>query len=65
MESEAASRLIREQPSQLYGSGYGVYSVVQRLKLTFNDDCQFQIHSAVGEETTISFNAPLKTEQQA
>ncbi len=65
MEADAASRLIREQPSQPYGSGYGVYSVVQRLKLTFNDDCQFQIHSVVGEGTTISFKAPIKAEKQA
>ena len=62
MEPDAASRLIREQPSQPYGSGYGVYSVVQRLKLTFNGDCQFQIHSIVGEGTTISFKTPLKKE---
>lgn len=63
MEPDTASRLIREQSSQPHSSGYGVYSVMQRLHLTFNEDCNFQIQSIVGEGTTVSFRTPLWTKR--
>ena len=60
MKADATSRLLLEETKNNKGSGYGVYSVMKRLQLVFDDDCRFAIHSVEGEGTTVSFAIPLK-----
>ena len=60
MSASLRARLLEEPTSNETGSGYGVYSVKERLRLVFGEDCRFEIASEEGKGTAVSFSIPMK-----
>lgn len=58
MISEDTCKLLTEPQASVFGHGYGIYNVQQRVQVYYGKEYGLHIQSTIGEGTTVTLNIP-------